>query len=289
VALEAEADVRNTASRGGYSLLLRGSQLESIHFYGLGNETPDDGTSRFYKLRQDQLFGWASIHYGLPYGGRVSFGPTVKYTEPQIEPGTPFERENVYGSSFGQVGGLAEAEVDLRDSQPFPRRGARITVGASAYPEIWDSEGFASARAVASSYWTPSWRGAPTVALRAGGEKVWGEYPVHEAAFLGGSRSVRGYRSERYAGDASVFGNAELRVPVVPMNLLLVRGVLGVHGLADAGRVYLSGESSDEWHAATGGGVWFRFLVRSATFATSVTYARGAADDFIYLKFGAPF
>jgi hypothetical protein len=289
VALEVEADVRNTGSPGGYSLLLRGSQLESMRFYGFGNETPVEQPSDFYKLRQSQLFGWAAVRYGLPRGGRVSFGPTVKYTEPDVEPGTPFARENVYGGSFGQVGGQAEAELDLRDSKAYPRMGARFTLGASAYPNLWDSEGFAMGQAAASGYWTPSWRGAPTLAVRGGGQKVWGEYPIHEAAFLGGSRSVRGYPSERFAGDASLFGNAELRLPLGTANLALVRGVLGVHGLADAGRVFLEGESSDEWHAGTGGGVWFRFMVRSATFATSVTYARGADDDFFYLKLGAPF
>ncbi len=30
----------------------------------------------------------------------------------------------------------------------------------------------------------------------------------------------------------------------------------GVFGLADVGRVFLEGESSDRWHTALGGGVW---------------------------------
>ncbi|MBW3629583.1 MAG: BamA/TamA family outer membrane protein [Gemmatimonadetes bacterium] len=289
VALEIEGDVRNTASTGGYSFLLRGSQLESIRFYGFGNETVDREGSRFYKLRQTQLLGWGTVNFGLPAGGRLAVGPVVKYTQPKVDPGTPFERENEYGSSFGQVGGLAEAEVDLRDNAAFPRNGARLAFGASAYPAMWDSEGFASSHATGSGYWTPSWRGAPTVALRAGGRKIWGAYPIHEAAFLGGSRSVRGYPTERFAGDAALFGNVEVRVPLGTANLGLVRGVLGVHGLADAGRVYLAGESSDEWHAGAGAGVWFRFTVRSATFATSVTFARGEDESYAYLKLGAPF
>jgi len=100
---------------------------------------------------------------------------------------------------------------------------------------------------------------------------------------------VRGYPTERFAGDAALFGNAEVRQPLGTVNLALLRGVVGVHGLADVGRVYLDGESSDEWHVGTGGGVWFRFMVRSATFAASVTYGRGEDDGSFYLKMGAPF
>jgi hypothetical protein len=289
VALELEADVRNTASRGGYKVLLSGSQLESIRFYGFGNETPEEASGRFYRVRQSQLLGWATMEIGLPGAGLLSVGPVLKYTRPKTEPGTPFERENVYGDGFGQLGGLAEAEIDLRDSEPFPRRGARFVLGAAGYPTFWDSEGFAESYLTASGYWTPGFRGAPTLATRVGGKKVWGEFPIHEAAFLGGTRSLRGYPTGRFAGDAMLFGNAELRVPVATVNLLLLRGVLGVHGLADAGRVYLTSESSDEWHAATGGGVWLRFNVRNATFATSLSYAHGEDRDSFYLMLGMPF
>ena len=51
------------------------------------------------------------------------------------------------------MGGLAEAEIDLRDDKAFPRRGARFLLGASGYPAIWDSEGFAQGYLTASGYW----------------------------------------------------------------------------------------------------------------------------------------
>jgi hypothetical protein len=40
---------------------------------------------------------------------------------------------------------------------------------------------------------------------------VWGQVPFQEAAFIGGASTVRGLYSDRYAGDASAYGNAELR------------------------------------------------------------------------------
>jgi hypothetical protein len=98
---------------------------------------------------------------------------------------------------------------------------------------------------------------------------------------------VRGYSFERFAGDAMVFGNAEARVPLARVKLL-VRGDLGVLGLADAGRVYLDGESQGDWHTAYGGGLWFRFQIRSSVVAASAAYAQGDKGT-LYLKLGMPF
>jgi hypothetical protein len=59
-----------------------------------------------------------------------------------------------------------------------------------------------------------------------------------------------------------------------------------VMGLADAGRVYLEGESSDIWHTGFGGGVWFAWLggakvlslaVARSTERTTLTFRAGAA------------
>lgn len=102
---------------------------------------------------------------------------------------------------------------------------------------------------------------------------------------MGGSGSLRGYPAQRYAGDGSAFGNAELRVPLIPINRL-VRGEVGVLALADAGRVWAEGESSSRWHTAVGGGVWLGFSGRSRIVGAS--YAHGEEGRF-YLWSGFPF
>ena len=86
-----------------------------------------------------------------------------------------------------------------------------------------------------------------------------GDVPFHEAAFLGGPGSLRGYPFQRFAGDAAAFGSAELRQPLGQVKLL-VRGRLGVFALADAGRVWMDGDSPGDWHTDVGGGLWFETL-----------------------------
>jgi outer membrane protein assembly factor BamA len=161
-------------------------------------------------------------------------------------------------------------------------------VGGTGYPGVWGpDEPFGEAHAVATGYLTPSMAGAPTLAVRLGGKQLWGDFPIHEAAFLGGSATVRGYSFERFAGDALLFGNAEGRLPLGRAKLV-VRGDLGVLALADAGRVYFDGESPEGWHTAFGGGLWFRFQIRSSLIATSASIVRGERST-LYLKLGLPF
>jgi hypothetical protein len=58
----------------------------------------------------------------------------------------------------------------------------------------------------------------------------------------------------------------------------------GVFALADAGRVFLTGESSDRWHTGVGGGVWFAFLETANTITVAV--ARGDGRTALYLRAG---
>lgn len=126
----------------------------------------------------------------------------------------------------------------------------------------------------------------PTLALRAGGKKVWGAFPYQESAFLGGNSTVRLGRQDRYAGDAMLYAGAELRLFFTKFFLILP-GDFGVFGLGDIGRVYLEGESSDRWHGAAGGGIWFSFLSRANTLSLAV--ARGEERTGFYMRAGFGF
>jgi hemolysin activation/secretion protein len=115
---------------------------------------------------------------------------------------------------------------------------------------------------------------------------VWGDYPFHEAAFLGGARTVRGFTQQRFAGDASLYGNLELRLALTRF-FLVVPGKVGVFGLSDAGRVYLASAPSDRWHTAAGGGVWAWFVYPANVLTLAV--ARSAERTTVNFKAGFAF
>src|SRR5204862_214290 len=109
--------------------------------------------------------------------------------------------------------------------------------------------GYATAAQTYRAEFTGEFRGVvpPVIVrlpVRVAGRKVWGTYPYYEAAYIGGDSTVRGFVEHRFAGDAAVFGNVELRLSLARF-FVLVPGRLGIFGLGDAGRVYVSGQTSD--------------------------------------------
>ena len=96
---------------------------------------------------------------------------------------------------------------------------------------------------------------------------------------------MRGISEHRFAGDAAVYGNAELRLRLARIFVLLPEE-LGVFGLVDAGRVYLAGETSDRWHAAVGGGVWVAFLSRTNTLSVAAAHSVEGTRAYVRAGFG---
>lgn len=265
-------------------LVAGAANLHSLRFHGFGNQTPpvDPELARVWmrRLRLEAL-----VHFPAGEGADLTLGPVLRYTDLETE-GTRAGMEAPLGvEPFGQAGGTAGLRVDTRDDPWFPRRGGRLRLQASAFAPLWSAkEAFGRLEAVGSAYLSLPLPLRPVLALRAGGAEVLGAYPLHEAAVLGGSGSFRGERFSRFAGDASLFGNAELRVPVTPAKLV-VRGDLGFSLLADAGRVFVDGSSPGGWHTATGGGLWFATPAASL----SLTLVDGGAERRAYLHLGMPF
>jgi len=191
-----------------------------------------------------------------------------------------------YGSGkFTQAGLQASFQIDARDISGTPARGYLVEGGGSVYPTLFDVDqgAFGELHGQAAAYFSPE-GGNPTLAVRAGGKKVWGVFPFAESAFVGGSHNVRGLRSERYAGNASLYGSAEFRVFLM-RTFLLAPSDLGVFALADFGRVYADGESSSTWHNGVGGGIWLAPLRRSSTVQISLAHSEGRTGFYLGLGF----
>jgi hypothetical protein len=266
-------------------LQARASGIDVVRFYGFGNETVDTGSVDFYKVKQQQYLLAPTLQFAVSPAATLAIGPVFKSAQTQREPGTFIDSSRPYGSaSFGQVGATAEFRLDTRDRPQAASRGLSLRLGGAVYPEALDvRSAFGEGHVEVASYVTARIPLAPTLAVRIAGKKVWGAYPLHEAAYVGGQSTVRGFPEHRFAGDAAVSGNVELRLAVARFYLLLP-GEIGVFGLGDAGRVYLAGETSARWHAAAGGGLWFTFLNRANT--VSVAAADGGEGMRVYVRAG---
>ena len=285
---ELTGEFRGTAPPAVVTLQLRASGIDVLRFYGFGNETVDSGSNDFYKVKQQQYLVAPALQFPLSSSANLSLGPVLKFAHTNLESGTFIDVARPYGvRDLGQVGGAADFHLDTRDEPRAARRGFWFGAGGTFYPRALDvTAAFGEAPAEARSYLTAPILLQPTLAVRVAAKKVWGTYPLEEAAYMGGATTVRGFVEHRFAGDAALYGNVELRLSVARFFFLLP-GELGFFALGDAGRVYLSGETSDRWHAAVGGGVSIAFLNRANT--VSVAAAHSVEGTRLYARTGFAF
>lgn len=260
----------------------RGTDFEVVRFHGFGNDSPDDPDRDAY---EGQTQVRASIAYvAMPARGlTLSFGPVAKWTDPDRPAALPLAQHTLGDERFTQAGAQASAMLDRRDTVALPRHGFTLRASAAGYGSELGGP-FGCAEGEATGYASVPGSFGPTVALRAGAQKALGDFPFQESAFVGGPMNLRGFPYQRFRGDAAVYGSAELRARLFYANLGVVRAHVGVFGLADAGRVYVDGDSPGGWHVGKGGGLWFQSLHRTA----SVVFAHGETNSF-YLTVGMPF
>jgi hypothetical protein len=275
---------------GTYSeLLLRASGIDVINFHGFGNEITAPSDREFYRVTQDAFGVQPSLVFSVGDRSTLRVGPILKYVSTDERPGRFLATlGDVYGSgTFGEVGGGLDFRFDSRNRPGSGTNGVLFELGGKLYPAVWDVDStFGEVHGQAITYFSIRAPLDPTLALRVGGRKLWGAFPYFEAAFIGDRSTVRLGRENRYAGDASAYGSAELRLALARFELVLPTQ-LGIFGLADAGRVFLDGESSNTWHTAFGGGVSLSYLERAHTL--SVAVASGDERTAVYVQAGFAF
>ena len=288
----------------------RYSGIEVVGFYGFGNETSDKGSNSFFRARNEE--GYFSLGVETPLWIeelKLSAAPWLSLSDTQ-EGGRLIDQIDPYGAgNFNSIGATTRLRYDTRTSVEgrdtelelglhdnpaagYPTRGVFVDVRGLVSPEVWDvTSTWGSFGGSVAGYISVGDQDRFTFAARGGGEAVFGKYPYQGAAYLGGGTiigdsTIRGYRPQRFGGDESIYGNLDLRVFLTRLKLIFP-GDLGLLAFGDVGRVFLDGESSDEWHASTGGGIWFAPLVR--TNAISLTVAWSPEDTLVYLRQGFHF
>ncbi len=317
--LDFTGDFRSVIDGAELHLDIGTTGLDIINFYGFGNESSFD-TSLYdeddFEIKQQ--FTWVRPTVLFPANSDFQFraGFDAKFVDLEVEPGSRLAAMNPYGIDEDFTGGFIAgfryenldcgAKVELSPRKQLGRLArARTACGTTAlsgtvldvegayYPEfIGNGSSFGKVKAEGTAYLPLFSLPYSRLALRAGGEKIWGDFPFYEAAYLGGSRSIRGYDKQRFAGDASLYANSELRLYLGTFKFL-VPVMFGPLAFVETGRVFFDGEDSDRWHTGYGGGLWFGFI--ESRYALSVAVGRGVdsarlTDDIgIYVRTGFSF
>jgi outer membrane protein assembly factor BamA len=158
---------------------------------------------------------------------------------------------------FGGLGdktraGGADMVFDTRLDPAFPRNAVYASTGVERM--AFDVGG--------ATRWTTDLRGyigvggSPVLALRGSMIRSNAVLPAFEQSLLGGSGSLRGYRTGHRAGDNLATLSAELRYP---LNSPLRTGRFGLKAFVDGGTTWASGErlKDQRFERGIGGGVYF--------------------------------
>ena len=255
-AVDFRAEFRRRYSNTHLRIDAKVSSIEVLKFYGYGNETIRLDNNDFYKTDQRHIVLAPTMV--VPVSGRsvLEFGVIGKQVQTDTNAITFISQTRPYGTNadFGQVGIQASIHHDTRDATTFARRGTELRAGLTAYPAILDAEE-AFGMFEASASWTTTPAAPLTFAIRGSAKTTWGKYPAHEAAYLGGSRTVRSLNSQRFAGDAAAWANFETRLRIGRFPFVMTWD-WGIFGIADAGRVFYQAENSKKMHYGLGGGIW---------------------------------
>ncbi|MCG8468409.1 MAG: outer membrane protein assembly factor [Gemmatimonadetes bacterium] len=287
-------DFYRESSGQHFSLELFGTQFGLVNFYGFGNETPEFALPDSSHVLMSTISVEPRYGFAVGENGDLGVGLFGRYSNADSDD-NPFlpsgvEPEPLYGAGhFLRAGAFAEFSLDTRDVPGAPTQGATLAIRGTYTPALFDvDDAYGSLEGTATTYLSAvSAPLEPTLALRAGAKRVWGEdIPFFDAAFVGGGATLRGFDLQRFAGDTALYGTAELRLFLFRLGFLTL-GDFGLLGFADAGRVYVDGESPGDWHSSFGGGVWLGILGRANGLSAAI--ASGDNGSRVHIAFGMPF
>ncbi len=260
------------------------------NFYGLGNETgkiTDD--KKYYRVRYKYVWFNPMLKRTLSDNFYYGFGAFYQYflvTDTADRFIGDIYAQQLDSSAYiphHYLGVNANFRIDTRDNKVMPQRGIVWETEALGYYSLReDGKNFIKVRSDVSFYL--SFRKDPRVvfAFRFGGAANIGKYEFFHANFLGGKTNLRGFRSNRFAGDNSFYQNTEVRFKITNIKSYVFNGQLGVSLFNDVGRVWFDGENSKRWHDGYGVGIW---LVPFNFTALTLTYNRSNEDSLVDFKF----
>lgn len=246
----------------------------NFNFFGFGNRTERPSDVKLFRYRLDMIDV-------KPYVER-RFGPSqrVRLQGRWLSAGqgrllAPIEGsvELAEQSEVDYAGAALSYALENVDAVNDPGRGVRFHAEVDAHREFERGRDLFGAGAELTFYFPLEWLGPRSVfALRAAGYRRDGDVDPVLARSIGGNEQVRGLRRNRFSGNSSAFGNAELRVDLFRARNAAVPFKVGLTAFADAGRVWVDGLHEHFWHSAVGGGLYIsplNMLVINASYAMS--------------------
>lgn len=260
------------------------------NFFGFGNETVnmENSTSRDFNRVPLSIYEAGigverTSHYGSYFKLKLDAN-----TVAVVEDGTRFitsQHPELLDTREYFIQPNATYQYKNFDAAAFPSKGMLFAVEGGAIDDLGSSTltGYTKASFAFYNALTTNKRWilktAATTHITLGDEPRF-----YQQAQLGGSSGLRGYRDQRFTGNQSVLGSAEVGYNFKKLKTFFFPLSLHVFGGYDIGRVWVIDDPSNVWHDSYGGGFTLQW-----TEALQGSFSTFASDEDVRIGFGVTF
>ncbi|NME69634.1 BamA/TamA family outer membrane protein [Flammeovirga aprica] len=269
---------------------------KNSNYYGMGNESVFDKERGVDFYRFLYTYHDINTHFLVEFNKSVNIklGGTFIHTDVSnnkyladryfAESGDyltfegALDPQNYFGPEIG-------FEIDKRNNSLLPKKGVHLQIGGRALRNFEnDKLNYINIDGQFTYHYTFKLPTDLTLAYHVGGATNFGDYHYLMANKIGGNKNMRGFRRDRFYGDASLYNSLDAHLDIFKFKNSIIPFTFGVIGFYDFGRVWLEGESSDKWHESYGGGIYIAPVDKIAL--SSIV---GASDERLNVYFNVGF
>ncbi|HEX8462901.1 MAG TPA: BamA/TamA family outer membrane protein, partial [Segetibacter sp.] len=238
------------------------------NFFGIGNGTSIIQDNQYYRVRYNYVFADIMLRRRVTDILHLSAGPTLYNYWNHLEDNenkilskpslVGLDSVNVYKTKT-YAGGKINIVLDNVNSAFMPTRGISWNTQFSALAGINKNSRpittLTSDMTVYSSLTDPA---RVVSILRLGGGHIFSkDYEYFQALNIGQNNFLRGFRKNRFSGTSLAYGSLSILVKLFDTKSYVLPGSVGLIAFDDVGRVWAANQSSDKWHNAYGGGLYY--------------------------------
>ncbi|MEM9142805.1 MAG: metallophosphoesterase [Bacteroidota bacterium] len=279
------------AYKGEFAHLFEGWNLElatqftspnfAVNFFGFGNDTPnldDDLELDFNRVKLETFLFAPSLVWRGELGGKLRLGASYEIIDVE-ETADRFIEQYAITNDFipenSFVGIHGEYSFKNLDYVAFPTLGMATSLEVGYKNNIDENQDFGyiipslsidyklipSGRMVLASKWKAHFN-------------IGNGYEFYQAASIGDTDGLRGFRRQRFTGKTAYYQNTDLRYSFGKMHTSILPTALGLYAGFDYGRVWQPGQDSNTWHTSYGLG----FFANAADLISIRTAIFNSAD-----------
>jgi hypothetical protein len=255
------------------------------NFFGFGNETTikEGRDLEYYRVRYKYTQG-EFLFRNRPFNVlSIAAGPTWYHYWNEYEDnkhrilGAPslvgldslsvYSKKTYYGAKFHIL-------INNLNSDLLPTRGIYWNTDFTALRGAGSTNHYTRLTSDMTLYSSFSEPSGLVFVTRVGGGRIYSkDYQYFQALTLGSNNFLRGFRKNRFAGDALFYSGLEVRLKLFNSKSFVLPGSVGLLGFGEVGRVWLRNEESRKWHDSYGGGLYYAAF-NVALFSATMGFSR---------------